>query len=158
MAIHLKQHSRQLRLADRKSQPISDINVTPFVDVMLVLLVIFMITAPLLTSGVQVDLPSAQSAAIEGSDEPVTISIDREGIIYVGDTQVTLDGLDKRLQAVAENNPDIRVFVRGDQTISYGRIMDIVGTVYNSGFRKVALLTDLAQVSSAKDVPSISRP
>lgn len=136
----------------------SDINVTPFVDVMLVLLVIFMITAPLLTSGVQVDLPSTEAGPIDGSDEPVTISVDREGVIYVGDTEVTLDGLANRLQAIAGNNAEIRVFVRGDQAIGYGRIMDVVGTIYNAGFHKVALLTDSKQVASGRDILSTSKP
>ncbi|MCP5365392.1 MAG: protein TolR [Hyphomicrobiales bacterium] len=158
MSIQLNSRNRSTRLIGRRTQPMSDINVTPFVDVMLVLLVIFMITAPLLTSGVQVDLPSTEAGPIDGSDEPVTISVDREGVIYVGDTEVTLDGLANRLQAIAGNNAEIRVFVRGDQAIGYGRIMDVVGTVYNAGFHKVALLTDSKQVASGTDIPSASKP
>lgn len=158
MSIQLNSRNRSTRLIGRRTQPMSDINVTPFVDVMLVLLVIFMITAPLLTSGVQVDLPSTEAGPIDGSDEPVTISVDREGVIYVGDTEVTLDGLANRLQAIAGNNAEIRVFVRGDQAIGYGRIMDVVGTIYNAGFHKVALLTDSKQVASGRDILSTSKP
>ncbi len=93
----------------------SDINVTPLVDVMLVLLVIFMITAPLLTAGVQVDLPKSQAAAIQGQDEPISVTVDQRGRIFVQETEVTLDSLEPRLSAITHNNRDVRVFVRGDR-------------------------------------------
>jgi biopolymer transport protein TolR len=125
----------------RQTRPMSDINVTPLVDVMLVLLIIFMITAPLLTTGVQVDLPEAPAAAIKGQDEPVSVSIDREGKVFIGDDEVALDALVVRLQAIAAANPDVRVFVRGDQGIDYGRVMSVVGTIHAAGLRQVALVT-----------------
>jgi biopolymer transport protein TolR len=133
----------------RRSRPMSDINVTPLVDVMLVLLVIFMITAPLLTTGVQVDLPATRAAAIKGQDEPVAVSVDRQGRVFVNDTEVTMEALAMRLQAVARNNPEIRVFVRGDQAIDYGRVMAVVGAIHNAGISKVALLTQPVQTSAA---------
>ena len=119
----------------------SEINVTPLVDVMLVLLVIFMITAPLLTAGVQVDLPKTRAAAVQGQDEPVSVTIDRRGRIFVQETEVTLDALAPRLAAITENNHDVRVFVRGDQGIPYGQVMSVIGAVHAAGFTKVALLT-----------------
>ena len=99
----------------------SDINVTPFVDVMLVLLVIFMVTAPLLTAGVQVDLP--QTSVITETDEPLSVTIDSVGRVFLQDTKIPLDKLSARLIAVTGANPDIRIFVRGDKTIDYGRVM-----------------------------------
>ncbi|MBM10404.1 MAG: protein TolR [Magnetovibrio sp.] len=119
----------------------SEINVTPFVDVMLVLLVIFMVTAPLLTVGVKVDLPRSKAGAVTGSDEPLAISIDREGRLFIQDTPTELDGLVPKLIAISGNNPEIRIFVRGDAAVNYGRIMEVMGLVNNAGFRKVALIT-----------------
>ena len=133
--------SRSQRYARRRVQPMSEINVTPFVDVMLVLLVIFMVTAPLLTVGVKVDLPRSKAGAVTGSDEPLAISIDREGRLFIQDTPTELDGLVPKLIAISGNNPEIRIFVRGDAAVNYGRIMEVMGLVNNAGFRKVALIT-----------------
>lgn len=124
-----------------RSRPMSEINVTPLVDVMLVLLVIFMITAPLLTSGVQVDLPKVGTAAIHGQDEPVAVTVDRQGRIFLGDREVSMDALLARLQAIAQNNPEVRIFVRGDQAIQYGRVMTVIASIQSAGLKKVALLT-----------------
>jgi biopolymer transport protein TolR len=126
----------------------SDINVTPLVDVMLVLLVIFMITAPLLTAGVQVDLPKTRAAAVQGQDEPIAVTIDRRGRIFIQESEVTLDTLAPRLSAVTQNNRDIRVFVRGDQGIPYGQVMSVIGAVHAAGFSKVALLTQPLDTAS----------
>jgi len=126
----------------------SDINVTPLVDVMLVLLVIFMITAPLLTAGVQVDLPKTSAAAVQGQDEPIAVTIDRRGRIFIQESEVTLDTLAPRLSAVTQNNRDIRVFVRGDQGIPYGQVMSVIGAVHAAGFSKVALLTQPVDTAS----------
>jgi biopolymer transport protein TolR len=126
----------------------SEINVTPMVDVMLVLLVIFMVTAPLLTVGVQVDLPRTQAAVIPGKDEPLAVTIDKDGGIFLQETAVEIDALAPRLVAVAGNTPDIRIFVRGDKTINYGRIMEVMGTINAAGFTKVALVSE--QGSAAK--------
>ena len=123
-------------------QPLSEINVTPMVDVMLVLLVIFMVTAPMLTVGVTVDLPKTKAAAISGDDEPLAISIDSEGQIFLQETLLDLEGLVPRLMAITANNQDIRIFVRGDKAIDYGRVMEVMGTVNSAGFKKVALITE----------------
>jgi biopolymer transport protein TolR len=127
----------------------SDINVTPMVDVMLVLLVIFMITAPLMTAGVQVDLPKTRAAAVQGQDEPIAVSIDRRGHVFIQNTEVTLDTLAPRLSAITQNNPDVRIFVRGDEGISYGEVMAVIGAVHAAGFSKVALLTQPADAAPA---------
>lgn len=142
MAASLRERGGGGRFGRRQTRPMSDINVTPLVDVMLVLLVIFMITAPLLTAGVQVDLPKTRAAAMQGQDEPVSVSIDRRGRLFVQETEVNgLDALAQRLAAITENNHDARVFVRGDQGIPYGQVMSVIGTVHAAGFTKVALLT-----------------
>ncbi|MEK9724920.1 MAG: protein TolR [Rhodospirillaceae bacterium] len=118
----------------------SEINVTPFVDVMLVLLVIFMITAPLLTVGVQVDLPESKASTIKGSDEPLAVSVDKEGRVSIQDTETSVDAVVAKLQAITGNNPDIRIFVRGDAQVNYGRVMEVMGVINAAGFRKVALI------------------
>ena len=124
------------------SRPISEINVTPFVDVMLVLLVIFMITAPLLATGVQVDLPKAPAAQLADQNDALSVTVDRRGRIFLQDNEVALAALGAKLKAVTNNNQDIRIFVRGDDAIPYGQVMTVLGAVYEAGFRKVALLTD----------------
>ncbi|MBK8210633.1 MAG: protein TolR [Rhodospirillales bacterium] len=141
MAASLTPRGGDTRFGRRQSRPISEINVTPLVDVMLVLLVIFMITAPLLTAGIQVDLPKTKATAVQGQDEPISVSIDRRGRIFVQETEVGLDALAPRLAAVTDNNRDVRVFVRGDQGIPYGQVMSVIGAVQAAGFSKVALLT-----------------
>ena len=120
----------------------SDINVTPLVDVMLVLLVIFMITAPLLTSTVEVDLPKTQAAQATGQDEPLIVSINAENKLYLQDTEIAEDALVPRLKAITENKPEQRVFVRADKNLAYGRVMEIMGTISAGGFSKVALVTE----------------
>ena len=126
----------------------SEINVTPFVDVMLVLLVVFMVTAPLLTAGVKVDLPTTQTSVITESEEPLSVSIDSVGRIFLQDTEIPLDKLSARLIAVTGANPDIRIFVRGDKVIDYGRVMQVMGTINSAGFGKVALITELPGATS----------
>ena len=125
----------------RRYQPMAEINVTPFVDVMLVLLVVFMVTAPLLTIGVKVDLPRAEADVIQGSDEPLTVSINDVGQIYVQEAPVTVDELAPRLRAITGTNPDIRIFVRGDANVNYGLVMAVMGAINTAGFTKVALIT-----------------
>ena len=142
--------SRSARPTRIRSRPMSEINVTPMVDVMLVLLVIFMVTAPLLTVGVSVDLPKTKAAVIAGDDEPLAVSIDGKGQIFIQDTQVELAGLVPRLLAITGNNPDVRIFVRGDKAISYGRVMEVMGTVNAAGYRKVALITERMIVPAGK--------
>ena len=127
----------------RHRAPMSQINVTPFVDVMLVLLVIFMITAPLLTVGVQVDLPETEAGPISGNDEPLLISITKDNIIYLQETEVKLGDLVPKLMAISERRTDTRIFVNADTVIPYGRVMKVMGTINRAGFKKVALVTKL---------------
>ena len=121
----------------------SEINVTPFVDVMLVLLIVFMVTAPLMSVGVPVDLPKTKAALITQSDEPLVVSIDAENRIYIQDTLVPLEKLAPRLIAITGSNPNIRIFVRGDKSIEYGAVMMVMGRVNAAGFKKVSLLAEL---------------
>lgn len=120
-----------------------NINVTPLVDVMLVLLVIFMVTAPLLTVGVSVDLPKTNASPLNEKDEPLTITIDSQGLVYLQETPIELEVLIPRLIAITGSNLDARLYVRGDRAISYGRIMEVMGAINAAGFKKVALLTQL---------------
>ncbi len=133
----------------RRSQPIAGINVTPMVDVMLVLLVIFMVTAPLMTSGVPVDLPSANAKPITGDDRPLTVSIKADGSIWLSeDTTVQLDELAPKLKAMSNNNPEARIFVRGDGAITYGRMIEVLTNLQGAGLNKVALITQLPKTAA----------
>jgi biopolymer transport protein TolR len=123
-------------------RPLAEINVTPLVDVMLVLLIIFMVTAPLMTSGVSVDLPKTSAQPLNTDSEPLTVSINAEGAIFLQNEAVDLTDLVAKLQAIAQNNPDRRIFVRGDKSNTYGRIMEVMGTITEGGFTKVALLAE----------------
>ncbi len=127
----------------RSRAPMSQINVTPFVDVMLVLLVIFMITAPLLTVGVQVDLPETEAGPISGDDEPLSISITKDNAIFLQETEVELGDLVAKLMAISDRRTDLRIFLRADEAIPYGWVMEVMGTVNRAGFKKVALVTKL---------------
>ena len=126
-----------------KYSRMSEINVTPFVDVMLVLLIVFMVTAPLMTVGVPVDLPRTKAAMITDTEEPLVISVDAEGVIYIQDTPVPLEKLAARLIAITGSNPEIRIFVRGDKSIDYGTVLMVMGRVNAAGFKKVSLLAKL---------------
>ena len=139
------------RFTRRRSPPMSEINVTPFVDVMLVLLVIFMVTAPLLTVGVQIDLPKTTASVIKGDDEPLAISVDAEGRVFLQDVEIELDALMPRLIAITGNNPDGRIFIRGDQVVYYGRVMEVMGRINAAGYRKVALVTLQQLVKTRKN-------
>ena len=129
--------------------PMAEINVTPLVDVMLVLLIIFMIAAPLLTVGVPVDLPKTQAATINEQVEPLTITVNGQGKIYIQEAEVAEDQLVPRLQAIARNKPEQRIFVRGDKAINYGRVMEVMGLVSAAGFDKVALIAEMPQGPAA---------
>jgi len=133
-----------------RHRPMSEINVTPMVDVMLVLLVIFMVAAPLLTVGVQVDLPKAQAPEIRGSDEPLVVSVDAGGVLYLEDTVVTLEELGPRLVAVSDNNPEARIFVRGDQAVNYGSVMAAMGAINAAGFANVALIAETPKAAATE--------
>jgi biopolymer transport protein TolR len=140
----------------------SEINVTPFVDVMLVLLIIFMVAAPLMTTGVPVDLPRTQAGALNQEQEPLTISVNSEGRIFLQETEVELAALVPQLQAILRNQPagqpERRIFVRGDRAIAYGRVMEVMGTVSSAGFSRVALLAEQPQGRPAAPTPTTTTP
>lgn len=120
----------------------AEINVTPLVDVILVLLIIFMVASPMLVAGVSVDLPESSASPVAGQDEPLAITIDQKGQVYLQETAIKLGDLIPKLEAVTGENKDIRIFVRGDKKIDYGRIMEVVGAINGAGFTKVALITE----------------
>ncbi|MCP4922783.1 MAG: protein TolR [bacterium] len=138
-----KSGGRGKRSLRRESRVMSEINVTPMVDVMLVLLIIFMVAAPLMTVGVSVDLPEVSAPAINEDVEPLTISIDKEGKIFVQETPVDLETLVPKLKAITGEKQDSRLFIRGDQSLTYGRIMKVMGALNEAGFSRVALLAEL---------------
>jgi biopolymer transport protein TolR len=125
-------------------QPLAEINVTPMVDVMLVLLVIFMVTAPLLTVGVPLDLPKTAAAAIADPKPPVILSLTRVGEVYIGDDRIEPGDLAERLAGLAAEDPTRIVYVRGDRTISYTQLMEALGLVNRAGFSKVTLVAEAA--------------
>ncbi len=119
----------------------SEINVTPFVDVMLVLLIVFMVTAPLLTVGIPVDLPKVKASALTDQKDPLEITVKLGGEIYLGESKVEVENLIPRLNAITELNKEARIYVRGDRVVAYGRIMEIMSLVNSAGYVKVALVT-----------------
>ena len=125
----------------RKS--ISEINVTPFVDVMLVLLIIFMVTAPLLTAGIKINLPESASVLKNEKNAPVTVSMNSKGEIYIQKKKISPDDLIKRLIALKGQNKDLKIYIKGDKNLNYGKIMDLMSFINKSGFKKVALVTKL---------------
>ena len=133
------------RFKRRRYVPIADINVTPLVDVMLVLLIIFMITAPLLQVGVPVDLPKTSAQQVGGKDEPLVVSVNAQGEVFLGETKFDLAELGTKLKAVHEEKPDQRVFMRGDKSVDYGKMMEVMGAVIDSGFRQLGLLGEQSQ-------------
>jgi biopolymer transport protein TolR len=137
------------RFRRRRFAPIADINVTPMVDVMLVLLVIFMITAPLLQVGVPVDLPKTSAQQVGGKDEPLVVSVNSKDEVFLGETKYELADLAIKLKAVYGEKPEQRVFIRGDKAINYGRMMEVMGVVIDSGFRQLGLLGEGADSGPA---------
>ena len=133
MAFNLKRSERE---------PMSEINVTPFVDVMLVLLIIFMVTAPLLTVGVQVDLPETSADTLPEESEALTLTINSKGEVFIQETKIEFNNLIKKILAVSNNRTDTRIYVRGDKTINYGRVLEVMGILSGSGFTKVALISE----------------
>jgi len=130
----------------------SEINVTPMVDVMLVLLIIFMVSAPLLTVGVPIDLPQTQAKSLDQDKEPLTISVNEKGEIYLQNSEIEVDNLIPKLQAVAEarGGTDARIYVRGDRKVDYGTMMRVMGRLSAAGFHRVALVTEFEQGSQAQ--------
>ena len=125
-----------------EKEPISEINVTPFVDVMLVLLIIFMVTAPLLTVGVQVDLPESSADTLPEESEHLTLTINAKGEIFIQESKIEFYNIIAKILAVSKNRTDTRIYVRGDKTINYGRVLEIMGMLSGSGFTKVALISE----------------
>ncbi len=121
----------------------SEINITPMVDVMLVLLVIFMVTAPMMTTGVTVDLPDSNASPVAGQDEPLAVSVQADGKIFLQKTQIALKDVQSKLKAITGEKKDTRIFVRGDRNVDYGKIMQVVGEINAAGFAKVALITEV---------------
>jgi biopolymer transport protein TolR len=144
MAARLNGNGHGRRRPGRWSQnaPMSEINVTPMVDVMLVLLIVFMVAAPLLTVGVPVDLPQTAAKPMEDQTEPLTVTVKRDGEVYLQETKIAMDALVPKIAAITQSNPDARIFVRGDRDISYGDIMQVMGQLNAAGFHKVALVTE----------------
>jgi biopolymer transport protein TolR len=120
----------------------SEINVTPFVDVMLVLLIVFMVAAPLLTVGVPIELPETKAKPMQGDTEPLTVTVAPDGKVFLQETEVGLETLVPKLEAIAENGYDERIFVRGDKSAGYGEVMQVMGALNAAGFRKIGLVTD----------------
>jgi len=130
----------------------SEINVTPMVDVMLVLLIIFMVSAPLLTVGVPIDLPQSQAKSLEQDKEPLTISVNDKGQIFLQNSEITAEDLIPKMQAVAEarGGTEARVYVRGDKKVDYGTMMQVMGRLSSAGFHRVALVTEFEQGAKAR--------
>jgi biopolymer transport protein TolR len=130
------------RAPGARYRPMADINVTPLVDVMLVLLVVFMVTAPLLTVGVPVDLPQTQAPPINEPKEPTVVTVNKQGDIYIQDATVPMDSLVEKLQAITNSNPDAVLYVRGDKEVNYGKVLEVMSLISNAGFHKVSLVAE----------------
>ena len=123
----------------------ADINMTPFIDVMLVLLIIFMVAAPLLASGVQIDLPKTSAAALNVDQKPLSVAIDDKGDVFVNDQPAQLDGLGNQLKDLSKEGFDTRIYVRAAKTVNYGRVAEVMSNITTAGFKKVALVTETEQ-------------
>jgi biopolymer transport protein TolR len=143
----------------RKSRyrPMADINITPMVDVMLVLLIIFMVTAPLLTSAVNVDLPKTAAGPAPQDDKPLTVSVNAQGQVFLQDEQIEVGDLVVKLKAISEGNNDKKILVRGDKGNSYGRMLEVMAVITQGGFTKMALLSDPSG-SAVAGAPQASTP
>jgi biopolymer transport protein TolR len=137
---------RRGRRGTRAAGGFNDINITPFVDVMLVLLIIFMVTAPMMTSGITVDLPKTKSTALGGNDEPVSVTIKRDGSVYIQNSEIPPDTVGAKLKAILGEKVETRIFVRGDTAVDYGAVMKVISEITQAGYSKVALLTDQSGV------------
>ena len=140
------------RRRSRRRQVMSEINVTPMVDVMLVLLIIFMVSAPLLTVGVPIDLPQSQAKSLDQDKEPLTLSVNDQGKVFLQNDEIGLDDLVAKLEAVAQarGGKDAPVYVRGDKNVNYGSMMKVMGRLSSAGFNRVALVTEFEQSSKAQ--------
>lgn len=145
MSVGLQSHIRgaSSRKPRPHHRPISEINVTPMVDVMLVLLIVFMVAAPLLTVGVSVNLPKSNAATLSGDDEPLAITITADGAVFIQDTKIDPRQIVPRLQAITGQGYEQRIYVRGDKDVAYGTVADIVARINRAGFARVALVTTI---------------
>ena len=139
------QHTSSRGRGRMRRRAMAEINVTPFVDVMLVLLIVFMVTAPLLTVGVPVDLPKTKAPALGQDREPLSVTVRRDGVIFLQKEQVSEDTLVAKLQAISANGYDQRIFVRGDDHVVYGKVMEVMGVLAAAGFTHIGLVTDVAK-------------
>jgi biopolymer transport protein TolR len=142
--------TRPGRGRSQRRRTMAEINVTPFVDVMLVLLIVFMVTAPLLTAGVPVDLPKTRAPALGQDREPLSVTIKRDGTIYLQKQAIAEDALVARLTAIAANGYDQRIFVRGDKSVDYGRVMEVMGLLSAAGFTHIGLVTNTKPADADK--------
>ena len=133
--------ARRGRNRGKNRDNFNDINITPFVDVMLVLLIIFMVTAPMMTAGVQVDLPESQAKPLPGQDEPLSVYVKPNGTVLLNTSIITLEELGPKLTAIVGEKRDTRIFVQGDKAVDYGRVMEVMGEINAAGFLKVSLIT-----------------
>lgn len=131
------------RRRSRKNNPISDINVTPLVDVMLVLLIVFMVTAPLLTVGVPIELPKTSAKQMTDDNEPLTITIDKNSKIYIQEMEIDFDDLTEKLEAIGQSNFDQKIYINGDKDISYEVLMKVMAKISSSGYTSIGLVTDI---------------
>jgi biopolymer transport protein TolR len=129
------------RRRSKRHAPMSEINVTPFVDVMLVLLIIFMVAAPLLTVGVPIDLPETAAKQLNSETQPITISVREGGQVFLQETEISAEDLIPKLQAIAKNGYDERLYVRGDKATDYGTVMRLMGALNQAGYKKIGLVT-----------------
>lgn len=139
MAINISRHGSKRG----RGRLMSEINITPMVDVMLVLLIIFMVTAPMLVAGIEVDLPETNSKPVSGDDKPLVISINKQGEIFILETKIPASELVAKLQNVTKEKKDTRIFVKGDKNLAYGKIVETMAQINNAGFTKVALISDI---------------
>ena len=130
------------KLKKKRYTQMSEINVTPFVDVMLVLLIVFMVTAPLLTVGIPVDLPKVKANALTDQKDPIEITVKLDGNVYLGESVIEVETLVPKLNAITNQNTEARIYVRGDRAVGYGRIMEIMSMVNSAGYVKVALVAE----------------
>ena len=142
----------------RAYRPMAEINVTPFVDVMLVLLVIFMVTAPLLTVGVPVDLPKTNAASIAKPDEPLIVTVTAQGKVYLQETELTDAQLVEKLKSMTAEKAEQRIYVRGDKAVPYGRVMEVMGQLATAGFTKVALIAESSEATPPRGPAAPARP
>jgi biopolymer transport protein TolR len=134
--------SKFVSTRSRRNRPMSEINVTPFVDVMLVLLIVFMVTAPMLTAGVSVNLPDSSANSLPDEKEPLALTINSKGEVFIQNTQISLNDLTSKVLVITKNRIDTRIYVRGDRSLEYGKIMEVMGLLSRAGFTKVALVSE----------------